>query len=265
MTRQDRETYLAGRQAFEHGDVERALSKLESVLDRCPRYADIHYMVGLLYERKGKLDEAAASLERAVDINPRYAEATVALSSLCERRGDFDRSRELSEQLQRDAVSGALDTTTRGKLANLQAAVGDAYREVGDLREAVVAYRKALDRCPNFHDIRYRLAVALREQGLPTQAIAELKRLLRVNEDYLEARVQLGLTYYTLGRLPDAVEAWKRVVAAEPEREDANMYLRMVGVGAEQPAETAASDEPTTPTESAESFTEAVVKPDKRF
>ncbi len=69
MSRQDREAYLAGRQAFERGDVERALSKLESVLDRCPSYADVHYMVGLLYERKGKLERAAASLERAVEIN----------------------------------------------------------------------------------------------------------------------------------------------------------------------------------------------------
>ncbi len=73
-----------------------------------------------------------------------------------------------------------------------------------------------------------------------------------MNEDYLEARVQLGLTYYTLGRIPDAIEAWKRVVRADPEREDANMYLRMVGDAA-GPSE---DDSPTPGT---------IIPPDKRF
>ncbi|NNL86886.1 MAG: tetratricopeptide repeat protein [Myxococcales bacterium] len=228
MTRQDRESYQTGTLAFSQGNNERALESLTRVLDACPHYADVHYMVGLLHERRGDLEAATASLERAIDINPRYVEATLALSSLCERSGDFARSRELSELLAKEAETGALEATTRGKLANLQAAVGDAYREVGDLREAIAAYRKALDRCPNFHDIRYRLAVTLREQSLPTQAIAELTRILRANEQYAEARVQLGLTYYTLGRLPEAIAAWRTVAAAEPAREDARMYLRMV-------------------------------------
>ncbi len=228
MSRLERESFQAGSLAFSQGDNQRALESLGRVLEACPRYADVHYMVGLVHERLGDLDAAAACLERAVDINPRYVEATVALSALCERRGDFERSRELSEFLAEEAATGALEATTRGKLANLQAAVGDAYREVGDLREAIMAYRKALDRCPKFHDIRYRLAVTLREHGLPTQAIAELSRILRDNEQYAEARVQLGLTYYTLGRLPEAIEAWRQVAEAEPARDDARMYLRMV-------------------------------------
>jgi tetratricopeptide (TPR) repeat protein len=237
MTREERESYLLGRQRFEAGDDRAALETFSLLLESCPRFADVHYMVGLVHERGGNLEAASTSLERALEINPRYAEAVAALVSVYERRGLFERSRELAEQLSPSvaASAGELDATTRGKLANLHAVLGDAYREAGDLREAIDAYRKALDRCPSFHDIRHKLGIALREAGLPNRAIGEFKRVLRANSGYLESAVQLGLTYYTLGRIPQAVAEWESVLERDPSRDDAKMYLRMVNGVEETP------------------------------
>jgi tetratricopeptide (TPR) repeat protein len=233
MNREERESYLLGRQRFEAGDDRGALETFTLLLESCPRFADVHYMVGLVHERGGDLEAASSSLERALEINPSYAEAVAALVSVYERRGLFERSRELAAQLSpsADPAQGNLDATTRGKLANLHAVLGDAYREAGELREAIEAYRKALDRCPSFHDIRHRLGIALREAGLPNHAIGEFKRVLRTHSDYLESAVQLGLTYYTLGRTPQALEEWESVLERDPSREDARMYLRMVQAG----------------------------------
>ncbi len=233
MNREERESYRIGRQRFEAGDDRGALETLTVLLESCPRFADVHYMVGLVHERGGDLEAATSSLERALEINPSYAEAVAALVSVYERRGLFERSRELAAQLSPSIGSdaGNLDATTRGKLANLHAVLGDAYREAGELREAIEAYRKALDRCPGFHDIRHRLGIALREAGLPNHAIGEFKRVLRTHSDYLESAVQLGLTYYTLGRTPRALEEWESVLERDPSREDARMYLRMVQAG----------------------------------
>lgn len=230
MTREERESYLLGRQRFEAGDDRGALETFTDLLRRCPAFADVHYMVGLVHERGGDLEAASTSLERAPDINPSYAEAVAALVSVYEQRGLFERSRELAAQLSPADGSdqGHLDATTRGKLANLHAGLGDAYREAGELREAIEAYRKALDRCPTFHDIRHRLGIALREAGLPNHAIGEFKRVLRTNSAHLESAVQLGLTYYTLGRTPQARAEWESVLEQDPSREDAQMYLRMV-------------------------------------
>ena len=177
MSREAREAYRGGHACYERGDWDGALVRFQLLLESHPRFADVHYMVGLLHERRGELEEASRS---------------------------------------------------RGKLANLQASLGDAYREAGDLREAIDAYRKALDRCPGFHDIRHRLGVALREIGLPSRAVAEFQRVLRGNPAYLDSAVQLGLTWYTLGRTRQALDAWEQVLARDPEREDARMYLRMV-------------------------------------
>jgi tetratricopeptide (TPR) repeat protein len=229
---EEREAVRLGRASFERGDDETALEALTRVLDAHPRYADLHYLVGLLHERAGRLDEAVASFERALAINPRYAECALALASVFEQRGEWERSRALATRLGAAAAAapqgGGLDPTTAGKLANLHAALADAYREAGELREAVESFRRALDLAPTFHDIRFRLGVTLREAGLPAQAIAELKRVRRGNPGFLEAAVQLGLTYWSLGRSEHAVVEWERVLAADPAREDARMYLRLV-------------------------------------
>jgi tetratricopeptide (TPR) repeat protein len=232
MTREDREAYGLVRERFERGDAGGTLEALQALAGRYPRYADLHYMIGILRERDRDLDGAAESLERALELNPSYAEAALALISVCEQLGRHERSREIGAGLEPAIASDGLDATTRGKLANLHAALGDAYREVGDLREAIEAYRKALDRCPGYHDIRQRLGVALREAGLPSRSIAELQRVLRANADYLDAQVQLGVTYYTLGRAAEARAQWSAVLARDPAREDARMYLRLLRAAA---------------------------------
>lgn len=230
MTSEERETYARGRNLFERGDIEPALDALNTLLKTRGNFADIHYMVGVLLDRRGDLDAASRSLRRAIRLNPAYAEALLALASVCERKGDFDLSRELAERASAPtrSAAGALDPTTRGKLANLQAAVADAYAEAGELREAVEGYRKALDRCPEYHDIRHRLGITLRELGLPDQAMREFKRVLRGNPGLLDAQVQLGLTYYSLGRSEDALERWQAVLLHDPGRDDALMYTRLV-------------------------------------
>ena len=247
----ERAWYTQGRRLFEAGEDETALELLCRLRERRPYWADVHYLVGLLHERRGQLEEATHSLERALEINPRYAECQVALASVYEQRGLFERSRELGERLRQQARrgEGPLDATTSAKLANLQAALGDAYREAGELREAIEAYRKALERAPGFHDIRRRLAVTLREAGRPRQAIAELRRVLRANPTCLGSAVQLGVSWYSLGRVEQARSEWNAVLERDPSRDDARMYLRMVPAAAEgsQPPEgSAAGDPPAT-------------------
>ena len=226
----ERRNYETGRRCWEHGDREGALRALERFLETRREFADVHYMVGTLREQADDLAAAADSLREALRQNPAYAEAMVALASVYERLGEFSRSRALAERVAQLALpsAGALDATTRGKLANFEASLADAYREAGLLPDAIEAYRKALDRCPTFHDIRYRLGITLREAGFPDRALAEFERVRRANPELLDAAVQVGLTLYTLGRGEQAIAEWRGVLERDRARVDARMYLRMV-------------------------------------
>jgi superkiller protein 3 len=238
LTRAERRAYDLGRRSYERGDEETALTAFGRLLETRRGFADVHYMVGTLFERRDDLAAAAESLREAVRLNPSYLEALLALAMIYERQGEYERSRELADRARAQAgpAEGALDPTTRGKLANLQAELGDAFREAGELGDAIEAYRKALDRCPGFHDIRYRLGIALREAGLPARAMAEFERVQRGSPGFVDAAVQLGVTLYSLGRTRDAVERWSAVLRADPGRSDARMYLRLVKAPAQDPA-----------------------------
>ena len=230
LTPAERRDYALGRRKFEQGDADTSLFHLTRLI-RTRNFADVHYMIGVMQERKGDLGAAGQSLREALRINPSYTEAILALTNVYEHQGDFERSREIAETASSLAQpsQGPVDATTRGKLANLQATLGDAYREVGELREAIEAYRKALDRCPNFPDIRNRLGIALRDSGLPDRAIAEFHRVLRSHPTFYDASVQLGVTLYSLGRTDEAAKEWEAVLSDTPDRDDARMYLRMIG------------------------------------
>ena len=226
----DREILLRGRRAFDRGEDASAFESLTRLTAHGVRFADVHYMIGMLHERRGEIDAALGSLREAVRINPSYVEALLALASLHEQRGEYVQSQgyaERASQLSRP-IAGGLDPTTRGKLANQQASLGDALAEAGERRNAIEQYRRALDRCPTFHDIRYRLGITLREAGLPAQAAQAFARILRLHPGMLESQIQLGLTYYSMGRTAEAISEWDAALEKDPSRDEARMYLRLV-------------------------------------
>ena len=226
----NREIFLRGQRAFEHGDDGAALESFERLTLHGFEYADVYYRLGILHERRDDVDAAVESLRAAIRINPSYVEALLALASLFERRGDYDQAQQYAErasQLARPSGDG-LDSTTRGKLANQQSALADALAQAGEKRDAIEEYRRALDRCPTFHDIRHRLGMTLREAGLPFQAAQEFRRILRVHAGMLDSQIQLGLTYYSMGRTPEAIAEWEDVLQMDASRDEARMYLRLV-------------------------------------
>lgn len=236
LSARERLALVRGRRGAERGAPETALQDLQELLASRPGFADAHYWVGLAHERQGQLDLAAQSLEEALRLNPGYVEARLALACVCEQRGEWSRARALAESARAAAAPGrgGLDATTLGKLANLYAALGDAWREAGAPREAAEAYRRALDLGPRYHDVRLRLAAALREAGLPRQALAELERILRADPAQPAARVQLGVTLWSVGRRDEAARAWRAALDADPSLDHARAYLRMAGVPSQE-------------------------------
>ena len=132
-------------------------------------------------------------------------------------RSAIARSREQPRQL---------DPFAKGKIANMHARVADAYAGIGMGEEAAREYRKALDLCPTFVDIRTKLASTLRDMGdkegggagvsARQAAGAEVSAgAHQPRRDALLARAQ--------GR--GARAEWESVLAEDPGNKSCRMYL----------------------------------------
>ena len=76
------------------GDTSAAVKQLEKAIELQPKYADVHYGLGKLYEKVGNRVNSRESLKRALAINPNYFRARVMLARSYWLDGNHSRSAE---------------------------------------------------------------------------------------------------------------------------------------------------------------------------
>src|SRR5262245_43858312 len=145
---------------FESQDYFGAVHLLEEVVESGNSFADAHHLLGLSYHMLGQSERALQSLDSALELNPRYVDAQVHRALVLDSLGrgneaaqNLDRARELGR-----GEEQGIPKTHAAKLANMHAAVGEAYVETGAVELGIEQYRRALELGPAFQDLRYRLA-----------------------------------------------------------------------------------------------------------
>jgi tetratricopeptide (TPR) repeat protein len=230
-----RELVALGKDHFQRGDWSLAAGHLEQVIARGAAFADVHHMLGVCYHQLGEFDPSQRAFERALQINPGYVEASLNLAILCNDLGQYEKAQKVYSNALDRARNGAryetgdepVDAFTRGKIANLHAAVGDAYIGARRPADAAAEFRRALQLSPGFVDLRMKLAAALRESGDLEAAAAELRRAVRDAPAYVPARLALGLACSARGKLEEAIEQWEEVLRMDPGHRTAQLYLKL--------------------------------------
>jgi tetratricopeptide (TPR) repeat protein len=231
MDERTRENLARGREHYaarEYGKAEPFLAEI--VTETNLEFADVFDMLGVIYHQQGRLGDAEGMFKRALKINPNYTEAALNLAVTCNDLGKYAEAKEIYARALTVSKSAPrqLDPFAKGKIANMHAAVGGAYHDVGQYVDAIREYEKALTLCPTFHDIRTRLGATLRDMGSLVAAAREFERIRHDNPKFLPARVNLGLTYSTRGRRADALAEWQQILDIEPTNKSAAMYIAMV-------------------------------------
>src|SRR5438552_3243862 len=172
MDDQLRELVALAREYFQRGDYSLAAGHLEQAVARGVAFADVHHMLGVVYHHLGEFAAAQRALEKALAINPNYVEAGLNLAIVCNDLGQYERAQQVyGAALSRARSRGKrepngdepMDNYTRGKIANLHAAVADGYLSMRRPNDAAAQYRRALWLCPTFVDARLRRRHALRD------------------------------------------------------------------------------------------------------
>ncbi len=82
-----------GKRAFEEKDFPRAEKILREAIEGGADYADIHYILGLIYHQWGKLPQAVECFEKALGLNPEYIEVLLSLSITLNDMGRYDEAK----------------------------------------------------------------------------------------------------------------------------------------------------------------------------
>ncbi len=230
MDEQVRLLLAQGREHYSKQEYDEAGKLLEQVLAQDDRFADAHDMLGVIDHQAGRLVDAEKHFERALALNPNYTEAALNLAVTYNDRGKFDEARKIYARI-KDRPGGditALDPFARGKIANMHAALGEAYNDANMTSEAVSEYERAVRLCPDFADLRTRLATLLRQSGDLSGARDHYEAAIRAKPGFVQARVLLGVTLLAMGDLDRAEAAWNGALEHDPELVSAKMYLRML-------------------------------------
>ncbi|HTT72052.1 MAG TPA: tetratricopeptide repeat protein [Anaeromyxobacteraceae bacterium] len=228
-----------GQAYYQKKEYVRAERFLAQVVERNQSFADVYNMLGVIYHDQGQYQKAQRAFEAALRLNPGYTDAALNLAIIYNDTGKYQAARETYRQAlsHSGATRGQLDRFVQGKLANMYAEIGDVWLSHGLYDEAVREYQRALELCPQFIDIRSKLAAAHRDAGDRAKAIEEFEEIVRQNPAYLPARLSLGLVLHAAGRKEEAVRSWNAVLELSPGNRNAEMYLKLAEVaGTERPA-----------------------------
>jgi tetratricopeptide (TPR) repeat protein len=235
-----RELTALGKEHFHRGDYELAKTELERVAAGGAKFADVHHMLGVIYHHRGEFPAAQRAFERALELNPDYLEAALSLAIVCNDLGEYERGdgiyraaldRIRDGQVREPNGDEPLDHYTKGKIANLHAAVGDGYLSVRRPNDAAAEYRRALSLCPLFIDLRLKLSHALRDAGDLDGAVSELRHAVSHAPRNVPAKVALGAALYAAGNAAEAVAQWEEAAALDPTHRMAASCLKLAAAG----------------------------------
>ena len=133
-----RQLLTLGKEFYLKRDFPNARAYLEQVVERAQSFADVYNMLGVIYHDAGQFTKAQGAFEHAMSLNPAYTEAALNLAVLYNDLGKYQEAKETySRALEYTrADPEELDPFVAGKIANMHADVGDAYRSAGRLNSA---------------------------------------------------------------------------------------------------------------------------------
>lgn len=222
---------------FARDDWAAAEPHLRAALALSNDLPDAHTMLGVALHARGEFTSAREHFEAALALNPEYTEAALNLAITCNELGHYSEARKVMHGIAAHSrAGGRIDPYACGKLANLHADVARAYEALSLWPEAADEYHKALSLCPEFSDLRTRLALTLRADGDALGAVQQLELAVKLSPAFLPARIALGLSYYSLERVAEAEAAWRAALALDPASRAATVYLRMLEAGTFTPS-----------------------------
>lgn len=183
-----------------------AIEQYQEIVKIEPDNVDDHLLLGRLYRLNNDLQKAESELKTAIKLDPNSEEAVTTLAMLYTDEGDTSHALEVLRSVP-DA----------SRSAKLYGALGTAYEQRKDYKDAIEAFRKAvmLDR-DNLDAIRG-LAENLMNDGQYDAALDQYKVIVDSNPEDAQTYVRMSEIYRHEGKYDQALESLKKADALVPD------------------------------------------------
>lgn len=211
---QDAQTWAA-RVAYAARAKDKALlAKLYMQLQHAPE--DVReqsaFLLGQLAELLGKDSEALKWYAQVSDDDEHAFDAQVRSAVLTDKAGHRDEAHQIARRLQQD-YAGDPDSLRRAYELDAELYVRD-----GDNKAAVAAYDRGLHTLPDDEELLYGKALSEAEGGDTQSAIADLRRVLALKPDNVDAMNALGYTLADSNQhLDEATQLLTKALKAKPD------------------------------------------------
>ena len=186
-----------------------AIEQYQQITQLDPQSVDDHLLLGRLYRIANELSKAETELKTAIKIDPSSEEAVTTLAMLYTDEGDTSHALKVLSSIPDSARS-----------AKLYAALGAAYEQRKDYKNAIDAYKHAivLDR-DNLDAIRG-LAENELNDGQLDSALEQYKVIADSNPEDAQTYVRMAEIYRRQGKYDLALENLKRADSLVPDTMD---------------------------------------------
>ena len=186
-----------------------AIDQYEQITKLDPTSVDDHLLLGRLYRLNNDLQKAEAELQTAIKLDPNSEEAVTTLAMLYTDEGDTAHALKVLSSIPDSARS-----------AKLYSALGAAYEQRKDYKNAIDAYKHAivLDR-DNLDAIRG-LAENEMNDGQFEAALQQYKVIADSNPEDAQTYVRMADIYRRQGKYDQALENLKRAETLVPDTMD---------------------------------------------
>jgi len=227
------------------GQLEASLEQYKVIAGSNPEDAQTYVRIAEIYRRQAKYDLALENLKRADTLVPDTMDVPYSMAAVYQAQGRYDDAIKLLQDLlkktektseigtsQADRNNRAIFIERLGMIyreqENYTAAVDtfrkmltlgddnarsgyqeiiDTYRDAKQWPQATAAAKEAVQKLPNDRDLRMVLDAQMADMGDFDQAVADIKGMLKGDQDDRDVYVRLGIIYTRAKRWNDAEQS----------------------------------------------------------
>src|SRR5581483_5422445 len=182
--------------------LKRAIEQYEAITRLEPKNAENHLLLGRLYRINNELLKAEKEFKTAVQIQPDSEDAAITLAYLYIEEGDAARATQL-----------LLAIPESERSAKIYTALGYTHEQQKDYKQAIAAYRKAVELDKDNLEAMRGLAQSLMSDNQSDAALEQYRAIVDADPHDAQSYMRIAEIHRRAGRFDQALEALKKAEA----------------------------------------------------